>query len=219
MKKEKNISLVIADDHPLFRAGVRAELERIPHFKLLAETCNGEEALQLIQQHKPDVAVVDYQMPKLTGLELARKLEEAGTSTRIIVLTMHRDQKIFFAALEAGVSGYVLKDDAVADIVRAVTDVANGETFISKDMTRLLIDKAANRPAESSIHKQLQELTAAERKILVLIADLKSNEEIAETLFISKRTVENHKVAIADKLGLDSSKRLLRFALQNKDAL
>jgi DNA-binding NarL/FixJ family response regulator len=213
------ITVLIADDHPLFRSGVRVELERIPNFKVLAETGDGEEALRLIMAHKPDVAVVDFQMPKLTGLELARKAESAGLSTKIILLTMHRDRKIFFAALDAGVRGYVLKDDAITDIGLAIQRVAGGSHFISSELTDLLIEKNRVQTPADSIDTLIGSLTVAEKKVLALIAELKSNDEIAGALFISKRTVENHKVSLAGKLRLGSSKQLLRFALQNKDRL
>ena len=221
MKKveQNKITILIADDHPLFRSGVRTELEQIAHFDILAETGDGEEAYRLIQKLKPDVAILDFQMPKMNGLEITRKLEEAHSTTQTILLTMHRDKKIFFAAVDAGVQGYVLKDDAVADIVRAVADVASGEHFISKDLTQLLVEKAKGGVTDRSGNHGLDVLTLAEKNILSFIADLKNNDEIAEALFISKRTVENHKVAIANKLGLNSAKQLLRFALQHKGSI
>lgn len=213
------ISILIADDHPLFRTGVRVELERTLNFHVIAETGDGEEAFGLIGKLKPDVAVVDFQMPNLTGLELARKVEAVGLPTKVILLTMHRDRKIFFAALDAGISGYVLKDDAITDIGQAVQRVADGSHFISRELTDLLIEKNRAQTPGNSVAGSLQSLTATEKKVLALISDLKSNDEIAEALFISRRTVENHKVSLAGKLGLDSSKQLLRFALQNKDRL
>jgi len=215
----KRITILIADDHPLFRSGVRGELEQDSRFLILAEVGDGEEAYRQIQALHPDVAILDFQMPTLNGLEITRKLDASGITTRIILLTMHCDKKIFYAALDAGVYGYVLKDDAVADIVQAVTVAAAGEHFISKGLTQLLIEKAKGGAPSRSANNIAETLTPIERKIFSLVADLNSNDEIAGKLFISKRTVENHKSSIADKLGLGSSRNLLRFALQNKDAL
>lgn len=218
-KKDRIITIVIADDHPLFRSGVRLELERRKRFKILAETGDGEDAFRSIQMQRPDVAVVDFQMPKLNGLELTRKIAGAECLTKVILLTMHRDKKIFYAALEAGVYGYVLKDDAIVEIVNAVERVAAGNHVVSRELTGLLIEKTRANSVEVSIAALLDSLTATEQNVLACVADLKSNEEISDILFISKRTVENYKVNIADKLGLDSSKRLLRFALLNKEIL
>jgi DNA-binding NarL/FixJ family response regulator len=218
-EKQKRITIIIADDHPLFRSGVRAELEQIPHFDVLAESGDGEESYRLIRTLNPDIAILDFQMPKMNGLDITRKLEEVHSRTHVVLLTMHSDRKIFYAALDAGVCGYVLKDDAVADIVRAVNVAAGGEHFISSGLTDMLVEKAKSGAMDRGIDNVRDDLTSIEKKIINLIACLKSNEEIAEELFISKRTVENHKGVIADKLGLSSSKHLLRYALQNKSNL
>jgi DNA-binding NarL/FixJ family response regulator len=216
---KQSITLLIADDHPLFRSGVRTELEQSKDFAILAETGNGEEALQLIKQLNPDVAIVDFQMPIMTGLELAKQVEASGVTTKVILLTMHRDHKIFFAALEAGVSGYVLKDDAVEDIAHAIRQVIGGENFISHAMIGLLVQQSKKKTSDEHGAKILDTVTLAERHVMALIAQLKTNDEIAKELFISKRTVENHKASLAGKLGLSSSKNLLRFVLQHKEIL
>ena len=213
----KKTTIIIADDHPLFRSGVRAELDNVNHFDILAETGDGEEAYKLIQNLKPDVAVLDFQMPKLNGLEILSRLDNSEYQTAIILLTMFRDKKIFYKALDEGVKGYVLKDDAVSDIVKAVTEVSSGRYFISGSLTDLLIEKSKNNKLNNDIEKLLNKLTPTERKVLILIAGLKSNEEVADILFISKRTVENYKVTIADKLELGGARELLKFALQNKE--
>ena len=210
-------TLIIADDHPLFRSGVRGELETIDSFEILAETGDGTKALQLIKQHHPDVAVLDFEMPGLNGLEIAVQLASAGIETAIILLTMHRDKKIFYKALDSGIMGYVLKDDAVMDIIKAIDSVMAGKHFISDALSEILIEKAKNLTENSNVINLVEELTSTEKNILTLVAELKSNQEIAETLYISKRTVENHKVNISSKLGLKSSRHLLKFALQNKE--
>ena len=213
----KKTTIIIADDHPLFRSGVRNELESIENFSVIAETDNGEEALKLIKEMNPDVAVLDFEMPKLNGLEILQNLDKDKAVTKVILLTMHRDRKIFFKALDAGVSGYVLKDDAVLDIVKAVEMAISNQHFISGKLNEVLIERAKTVITDDKIINLINTLTQTEKRILSLIADLKSNEEIAELLFISKRTIENHKVNISSKLQINGSRNLLKFALKNKD--
>lgn len=215
----EKVKIIIADDHPLFRAGVRTELENVSHFEIIAESGNGEEALNLIQNLNPDIAILDFQMPYLTGLEIMQKLDRLNNNTQFILLTMHRDKKIFYRALDTGVKGYVLKDDAVTDIIKAVDDVIAGRYFISSSLAGLLLEKVKSNTVENEIHNLINSLTSNEKKILSLIAELKSNEEIASVLFISKRTVENYKVTLAGKLQLKSSRDILKFALQNKNLI
>ena len=212
-------TILIADDHPLFRSGVRNELEQAAHFKIVAETGNGEEALQLIQELMPDIAILDFQMPGLTGLEIASKLSETDCKTKVILLTLHSDKKILFKALDEGIKGYVLKDDAVIDIVTAVDKVVKGDYFISESLTGLMVERIKTAGLENKTAALIEKLTPTERKILALVATLKSNDEIASHLFISKRTVENHKVNTSDKLQLRGARELLKFALENKDIL
>jgi len=213
------IRILIADDHPLFRMGVRQELESYKDFELVGETGNGNDALNLIIKLNPDIAVLDFQMPGLNGLEVVSKLREKKIGTQVILLTMHNEQKIFLKALDEGVKGYVSKDDAVLDIIDAVNNVVSGKTFISSNLTGILVEKLNNYTKLDKTGSLVNCLTVSEKKILSLVAELKSNNEIAEELFLSKRTVENHKVIISHKLQLASSKELLKFALQNKDKL
>ena len=213
----RKTTIIIADDHPLFRSGVRTELENTSRFNIIDETGDGEEALHLISNSNPDIAILDFQMPGLNGLEIARMLNKINNRTQIILLTMYSDKNVFFNALDAGVKGYVLKDDAIMDIVKAVDTVASGGHFVSDNLTDLLIEKAKNNADDNEIKALINELTSTEKKILKLVANLKSNEEISSILYISKRTIENYKVSISNKLQLKSSRWLLKFALQNKD--
>jgi two-component system, NarL family, response regulator DegU len=215
----KTYTLIIADDHPLFRSGVRAELEINGEFRILGETGNGNEALKLIIDLVPDVAVLDFEMPGLNGLEITERLTNAGSRTKIILLTMHNEKKIFIKALNAGVKGYVLKDDAALDIVNAVNTVAAGREFISGNLTSLLLGRMIDKTEDNETAILIKQLTTAEKQMLSLISELKTNDEIADLLFISKRTVENHKVALTRKLGLESSRFLLKFAVNNKNSL
>ncbi len=213
------IKIILADDHPLFRYGVRAKLESIPDFEILSETGDGKEALDLIIKLNPDIAILDFEMPGLNGLEITNKLNELNSPVKVILLTMHDQKKIFFKALDVGVKGYVLKDDAVLDIVHAVNSVALGKEFISSNIACLLVEKIKGYSADNKINNLINELSPAEKKILSLIAKLKTNDEIAEALFLSKRTIENHKVSLTKKLQLQSSRELLKFAIKNGDYL
>ncbi len=213
------VTILIADDHPLFRSGVKRELENHSNFKIIAEAGDGIKALDMIINMKPDIAILDYQMPGLDGIQITRKLRERNFPTRIILLTMHNDEKIFLRALDEGVNAYVLKDDAVQDIADAVNSVAANHTFISTGLTGILVNKVKNHSGEDRVKKLIDELTVTEKKILSLVAELHSNTEIADKLFLSKRTIENHKVNISRKLNLTSSKDLLKFAIQNKEKL
>ncbi len=212
------IRILVADDHPLFRKGVKQELESCEDFELVGETGNGGEALKMIMKLEPDIAILDFQMPEINGLEVVSKLREKKSGTQVILLTMHNEKKIFLKALDEGVRGYVLKDDAVLDIADAVYKVASGQTYISNSLSGILIEKLNSHSMNDKTGSLINSLTDSEKKILLLAAELKSNNEIAEELFISKRTVENHKVMISHKLQL-KSKELLKFALQNKDKL
>ena len=215
----KDLKIIIADDHPLFRAGVRAELESIVNFKIIGEVGDGIEALNLIKKYKPDVAVLDNQMPGLTGIEVSWELQKLESETKVILLTMHNDKKTYQKAFESGVKAFVLKDDAVLDIVDAINKVTSGDEFISSNLTKIILDGFKNDHGKDKIIGLINELTAAEKKLLLLISDLKTNDEIAEILFISKRTIENHKVSLTRKLQLQSSRDLLKFAIQKKELL
>ncbi|MCL4551360.1 MAG: response regulator transcription factor [Bacteroidetes bacterium] len=216
---ENKISVVIADDHPLFRAGVKQCIDDDPSMFFVAEACNGEEALELIHKHNPDIAVLDIQMPKLSGLAAAQKLKEESSRTSVILLTMFNDQNIFFKAIDQDVKGYVLKDAAVNDIVKAIHSVAEGKYYLSPELSGLLVSYRKTNQSKLNVHPSVQLLTSTERHILLLISELKSNKEIADELFVSKRTIENHRTNIAKKLGLTNTNGLLKFAVNNKAAL
>jgi two-component system response regulator DegU len=209
---DDQIKVLIADDHPIFRAGVRQSLERHGNIRIVAEAEDGEEALTKMLDAKPDVAIVDIQMPKMTGLELARRAEHMNLTTRIILLTMMDDRKIFLDAMECGVKGYVLKDSAVSEIHRAIESVCDDRHYISPSLSGLLVERRSRGP----VPHELKDLTPTEFRIVRLIADLKSNQEIADELAISKRTVENHRVNMAKKLELSGTNALLKLALKHK---
>lgn len=215
----KQIEIIVADDHPLIRSGIKKEIENNERFNVIGESGDGEEALKLIRTLNPGIAVLDFEMPGLNGLEILKKIKSEKSDTKIILLTMHRDKKIFYKALDNGVCGYILKDDAVNEICDAIEAVSNGGHFISASLSQILTSKVNDDSKVIEIRKLINDLTPTELIILKLISELKSNQQIADKLFISKRTVENHKVHISDKLLLKSARELFKFAIRNKECI
>ncbi|GAB3247100.1 response regulator transcription factor [Larkinella harenae] len=208
------LKLLIADDHPIFLKGLREVLETIETWTVCAQARDGLEALRELQQQAVDVAVLDLDMPGLSGLEVAEQILAQQPDLPIILLTMHKDSAHFFRALEVGILGYVLKENAVIDVIQAIRKVSEGQAYISPDMSALLLRKTAKtvqrKPADA-----LAQLTPAERQILELVAEFKSSKEIGDQLFISERTVNNHRMNIARKLNLTGKNGLLRFAMEH----
>jgi DNA-binding NarL/FixJ family response regulator len=210
--------IIIADDHPIFRKGLRDVIEDAG-MQVLAEADDGEEAWKLIHRLSPDVAVIDVDMPKLDGFQLAQRLRDEKVPVEIVFLTMYKDQDIFNAALDMGVRGYVVKDSAVVDIARCVRAVLAGEHYISPSVSSHLISRNARSAALKQERPGLEKLTKTERLVLRLIAESKTSREIAEELSISPRTVETHRTNISTKLKLRGSHALLRFAYEHKSEL
>lgn len=213
------VKILIADDHPIFRNGLVQLLKSVPNFAVVAEAGDGDTALNCLQQTAFDVAVLDIDMPEKDGLEVARAIAAKGLSVRVIILTMHRNESLFNAALNSGVKGYVLKDSAMADIINAIKTVVRGEEFISSALTSYLFNRSRRAATLDQHQPTLKDLTEAERRVLKLIGQYKTSTEIAGELFISKRTVDRHRENIAVKLGLKGSHAVLKFALDHKDDL
>ena len=208
----KEIRIVIADDHPIFRRGLRMVIETDSLLQVVAETDDGESALARILELQPEVAVLDINMPAPDGLAIARELHSRLSPVKTIFLTMHKDEALLNAALDAGVKGFVVKDAAANEIVDCIKAVAAGQSYFSPALSELLL----NRRSRAAQGPGLQKLSTAERRILQLVAQLKSNKEIAAELFISIRTVEHHRSNICEKLGLTGKNALLTFALTHK---
>lgn len=214
-----HIKVLIVDDHPLVRSGLRQVIREDDRIELVAETGNGELALQLIKEKKPDVAILDINLPGMSGLEIARRLQEENSATRVIVLTMHKEEDLCNRALDNGAMGFVLKENAVGEIVKAIAAVAEGEHYLSSHISGYLV-RRRNRAERLAREKPgLDDLTKAELRILKLISQKKTSREIAAELFISPRTVEAHRTNISSKLGLRGSHSLLYFALSHKSEL
>jgi DNA-binding NarL/FixJ family response regulator len=212
------IRVLIADDHPVVRKGLRAILQEDKQIEVIAEAGDGETALSLIGSAAPDIAVLDFDMPKRDGLSVAREALARGTSTRFILLTLHAEADLFRAAIEAGVDGYLLKDSAIMEIGTAVRAVAGGRPYLSSEMSALAMRAAAAAPGPPR-DSGLGRLTPTEQRVLSLIGEGLSSKEIGASLSIHYRTVENHRTNMCRKLGVDGANALLRFALQHKNRL
>jgi len=214
-----NVTIVIADDHPVFRQGLRQIIELEPGLEVLGEAGDGVEALRMIQERKPDVAILDVNMPRMKGFDVARELQRLELSTGIIILTMHDDESMFNEALNSGARGYLLKDSAVVDIVNSIRMVAAGQHYISPAISNYLVNRASRREALGQEAPALKDLTPTELRVLRLIAQRKTSKEVAEQLFVSYSTVENHRHSICQKLNIHSKNGLMMFALEHRSEL
>ncbi|MEN3336276.1 MAG: hypothetical protein V7641_5641 [Blastocatellia bacterium] len=215
----KEIRIVIADDHPIFRRGLRAVIEADPLLNVVAEADDSESAFARILELQPDVVVLDIDMPPPDGLAVARRLREQRLPVAAIFLTMHKDEALLNAALDVGVNGFIVKDSAANEIVGCIKAIAAGQSFFSPVLSGHLLTKRNRVDALASQSPSIKDLTASERRILLLVAESKTNKEIAEKMFISVRTVEHHRSNICAKLGLTGKNALLTFALTHKSEL
>jgi len=213
---ENKIRIIIADDHAIFRAGLRQTIEENPNFKVIAEASDGETALNLVLEHEPDVLVTDVSMPKMNGFQVAEELKEKQLPTNVVFLTMHDEEEIFSRAMDLDVKCYVLKDSALVDINNCLNAVVANQKFVSPAMTAYLF-KRANQNSDKQT--PLADLTETERKILKMVGEYKTSKEIGDALFISHRTVENYRTNICSKLDLHGSHALIKFAIEHRSEL
>ena len=212
------IRIVIADDHPIFRKGLRQSLEETEGLIVIGEAGDGKAALEMLRTLKPDVAILDISMPVMDGFAVAREIAKSGVKVNLVFLTGHQDQSLFDEAMEVGVKGYVLKESSLGEISACVEAVCAGKHYTSPALTSYLVSRR-RRPGGSKEAPDVKELTPTERRILKLIADYKTSREIAEELFISYHTVETHRRNICEKLDLRGSHALMKFALAHADDL
>ncbi len=207
-------TVVVVDDHPVVRAGMRALLEAVRDLNVLAEGATGAEALDLVASRCPDVLVLDVNLPDLSGLEVARRLQTRGDTTAILILTVRDDRQTIFELLESGAAGYVLKDEAPERLVHAVRVVARGESWLSPAVARQVIERAV-APEDAPAEELLEPLTPRESEVLSLLAQGLDNAAIAERLVVTKRTVQNHVSTIYSKLGVSSRTQAALYALRH----
>jgi DNA-binding NarL/FixJ family response regulator len=215
--KPDRIRIVFADDHATFRRGLRELLEMENDFEVVAECGDGEAALAAIERERPDVALLDVDMPGKDGFAVVRVLREKGLDVPVVLLTMHGRDDLLREAFALGVRGYVVKDGFEPDVVHAIRAIRQGQPFISSSLSASLL--TASEAAASPLDSELQRLSPAEMRVLRLIAEFKTSKEIANDLGISPRTVENHRTNIAAKLNLEGSRALSRFAALHRDSL
>ncbi len=208
-------TILIVDDHPLLRRGVRDVIAENPRFRVIAEASDGDEAMRLVAEMNPDIAIVDIDMPRLNGLELLRGLRQVPTTVASIILTMYKEEDVFNAAMDLGAKAYVVKDNAANDIMAALEKVVTGEPYISPIMLEAG-RRRSHRVQELLLNKpQIETLTPSERRILKLIGEDYTSKEIASFLKLSVRTVDNHRQNICRKLNLHGTHSLLKFAFDN----
>ena len=212
------ITVVVVDDHPIVRAGVRAVLDTADDMIIVAEGMNGAEALRLVAHHCPTVLVLDVNLPDLNGLEVARQLRAQHTSTAILALTVHDDSQTIFSLLESGAIGYVLKDEALETLANAVRAAAQGDSWLSPAVARQVVQRAVERtsytPALATACEPIP-LTPTERQVLSLLAQGLDNAAIAERLVITKRTVQNHISNIYGKLAVGTRTEAMLYAIRH----
>ena len=211
----QQISILVVDDHPLLRRGVRDTIAENPRFRIIGEASDGEEAMRLVSSLKPDIAIVDIDMPQLNGLEMLRALRHVSFPVKIVILTMFREEDMLNAALDLGAKAYVVKENAVNDVLAALEKVARGETFLSS-MMREAGQRRSDRVQQLLVSKpQIETLTPSERRILKLVGQDYTSKEIANCLNLSVRTVDNHRQNICHKLNLHGTHSLLKFAFDH----
>jgi DNA-binding NarL/FixJ family response regulator len=204
------LRVLLADDHTLVRAGIRALLESIAEVDVVAESGDGREALELINKHRPDVALLDIGMPGMNGLELAKRVKTESPRTRIIILSMHADANYVNQALRAGVRGYLLKGAAVSELPLALRAVSRGETYLTPKVSSFVVDGFLSGEEPSP----LEGLTQRQSEILQLIAEGHSTKQIAAMLELGVKTVETHRARLMDRLDIHDVAGLVRFAIR-----
>jgi two-component system, NarL family, response regulator NreC len=208
------IRIVLADDHSIMRSGLRALLHQQPDFEVVGEANDGREALDLVESLRPDVAVLDITMPNLNGIEAARQMTAKQLGVAIIVLSMHSDEGYVLRAMKAGVRGYLLKESAEIDLLHAIRAVTQGKAFFSPAVSRMLVEDYVRQLQDKEIEDSYDLLTARQREILQLIAEGKSNKDVANILNLSLYTVETHRSNILQKLNLHTVPDLILYAVR-----
>jgi DNA-binding NarL/FixJ family response regulator len=204
-----DVRVLIADDHGIVRSGLRMLLEQQDDIEVVAEASDGATARDMAIRERPDLAILDVKMPKLTGLQATREIREQAPDVSVLILSMYDDERYLFEALKAGASGYVLKAQADVDLLEAVRAVDRGEPFLTPEAQRALIKDVLGHGAART-----DELTPREQEVVKLVAEAHTNKEIAEILHLSEKTVENHRSNAMRKLGMRDRVELVRYAIR-----
>ncbi len=210
----KPLRILLADDHTLVRQGVRKILEDQENWTVVGEAQDGRELVKKALEEQPDMMVVDVAMPLLNGIEATRQILRKLPSTKVLMLSMHADEAYIIQSLEAGARGYLLKDSADSDLVRAVSAVIDGKSFFSPSVAAIMLDDYVKHLAEKGIGDRYSSLTEREREVFQLVAEGKTNKEVADLLCISVATAETHRAHILQKLDLHSTAELVLYAVR-----
>ena len=210
----RQIRILLADDHTIIRSGLRLLLEQQPDFSVVAEAENGRQAVELVSKHHPEVAVLDIGMPQLNGIEATQQITSSETRTQVVILSMHSDEAYVLRALKAGARAYILKNSAEADLIRAVRTVADGKSFFSPVISKMLLDDYVRQIREKHVEDSYDLLTPREKQILQLLAEGRTNKEVANLLQLSAYTVDAHRGNILQKLNLHGVPELILYAVR-----
>jgi DNA-binding NarL/FixJ family response regulator len=208
------IRIVLADDHTILRKGLRLLLERETDFKVVAEASHGKEAVDAVDREVPDVVIMDIAMPMMNGIEATKRVNETHPKTAVIILSVHSDEAYVLRALKAGARGYLLKDSAESDLIQAVRAVVAGKAYFSPAVSKILADDYVRQVREQGVEDPYDLLTARERELLQLIAELKATKEIAELLGLSPHTVDTHRGNLMQKLNIHSIPEVILYAVR-----
>ena len=210
------IHVLIADDHLMVRAGIRALLEKAGDIHVVGEASNGQEALEMTEKLIPDVLIMDIMMPRLNGIQAAENIRKLKLPTHILLLSMYSDDGLVYQALQSGVKGYVLKTSVSDELLWAVRTVASGKTFLSSQVSEIMVENAINPRTHGQDHDPLANISPREKEILQLIAEEHTSSEIAKLLFISEKTVEKHRASLMEKLNVRNLAGLVRLAVKHR---
>jgi DNA-binding NarL/FixJ family response regulator len=205
------LHILIADDHGIVRSGIRMLIDRQQGMQVVAEAEDGIQAVELAQASKPDVAILDVSMPRMTGLQAAREIRARSPETGVLLLSMHDDERYFFDAVDVGAAGYVLKRSADTDLIDAIRAVARGEQFVSPVTERAVIKEWLQNGRQDRLEDPL---TPRELDVVKLIAEAHTNKQIAQALHVSEKTVESHRANVLSKLGMRDRVELVRYAIR-----
>ena len=206
------IKIILADDHRIFRKGLKSLLSEKKNLEVLAEADNGDEALEEVRKYKPEIVVMDIAMPKMDGIEATRHIRERFPDTEVIVLSMHAKKAYIDQVLKAGAKGYVLKDSDEENLLSAIDTVHNGGYYLDSPVADQVLSDYFRDKSKGDLKKQADPLSEREREVLRLLAEGHSNQEVADTLYISRKTVENHRANIVRKTGIQGQVGLTKYA-------